>query len=359
MSYQTPGVYVEEVPAEPQPIPGAPTSVTAFIGQAERPSSARLVTSLRDFQRSWPGDSVLGRAVEDYFANGGAVTWIAAVAAVDAHTVRRAAEQLSDDVSLVAVIADPPPDPSVIAAAAAGAARCGAMLLVEKDWADARAAHRALRGGADSELGAAGADVALYWPRLRRRASHAASTGLGAVAGVIASTDLTRGVWAAPAGRDARVWSAEPARTVSSDEQALLTPLGVNVIRHFPGTGTVLWGARTTASDPEWRYIAVRRTARYVERSVARGLDWTVFEPNDQPLWVRVRASVDAFLDELYRRGAFAGGTRDECFFVRCDHTVMTVVDRTNGRLIVEIGLALLRPAEFTVIRVVLTAARH
>jgi Phage tail sheath C-terminal domain len=126
----------------------------------------------------------------------------------------------------------------------------------------------------------------------------------------------------------------------------------VNSIRAFRGHGIRVWGSRTLASDPEWKYVNVRRLVAFLERSLDRGTQWTVFEPNGESLWAQVRSAVGVFLNDLWRQEAFAGGSPGDAFYVRCDRRTMTQDDIDQGRLVMEIGIAPVRPAEFVIIRI-------
>jgi phage tail sheath protein FI len=208
-------------------------------------------------------------------------------------------------------------------------------------------------------------DAALYAPRLLapdplRGGAVAEFAPAGAVAGVIARTDETRGVWKAPAGVEAGLrgavgvtWGGGGA---AGDAEAL-TPAGINALRQArAGAGPVVWGARTLAGGggaaSEWTYLSVRRTALFLEESIEQGLAWTVFEPNGEPLWAAVRIAVGDFLDGLFRAGAFQGASPREAFLVRCDRSTTTEADLMNGQFTVLVGFAPLRPAEFVVLRV-------
>ncbi len=159
-------------------------------------------------------------------------------------------------------------------------------------------------------------------------------------------------MWKAAAGKDATLQNvSELERVLNELETELLTKEGVNCLRAFPA-GRVAWGARTLSDDPEWKYIPVRRLALFIESSIARGLEWAVFEPNNIALWAKVRSSVQLFLQALWRAGALAGITSDKAFFVKVDETTMTQADIDNGRLNVLIGVAPLHPAEFVIIRI-------
>jgi uncharacterized protein len=134
--------------------------------------------------------------------------------------------------------------------------------------------------------------------------------------------------------------------------QDVLNPRGVNVIRRFPGRGIRIWGARTLTSNALWKYISVRRLFIFLERSIYEGTQWVVFEPNDPRLWARVTDTIRLFLRGQWRLGALHGRTEDQAFFITCDERVMSQDDILNGRLICEIGIAPVRPAEFVVFRI-------
>jgi hypothetical protein len=178
----------------------------------------------------------------------------------------------------------------------------------------------------------------------------------GALAGIYARTDVSRGVWKAPAGIDAALRGAVLARTVNESDSARLNPIGVNVLRTLPVIGNVVWGARTLfGADQrasEWKYVSVRRTAFYIETSLADGLGWVVFEPNDEPLWAQIRLNVGAFMQDLFRQGAFQGSTPREAYLVKCDRTTTTQSDIDRGVVNILVGFAPLKPAEFVVIRI-------
>jgi phage tail sheath protein FI len=176
------------------------------------------------------------------------------------------------------------------------------------------------------------------------------------VAGIIARTDGARGVWKAPAGTDATILGASLVTELNDDLNGTLNVLGVNVLRSFPIFGSIVWGARTTdgsdAKASEWKYIPVRRTALYIEESLYQGLKWVVFEPNDFPLWAQIRLNVGAFLNGLFRQGAFAGVTPREAYFVKCDKDTTTQADVDRGIVNILVGFAPLKPAEFVVLKI-------
>lgn len=176
----------------------------------------------------------------------------------------------------------------------------------------------------------------------------------GAVLGRYARTDGTRGVHKAPAGTtDGRLATAVGlAAQYGHADQERLNPLGINVIRRLPGVGQVIWGARTTSSDPEWRYLNVRRLFLFLEGSIRRSTSWTVFEPNDPALWKSLVRNVSAFLRTQWRAGALVGATEADAFFVQCDGENNPPESVLAGRVIIDIGVAPSKPAEFVVFRI-------
>ena len=173
----------------------------------------------------------------------------------------------------------------------------------------------------------------------------------GHVLGVYARVDTERGVWKAPANEILRGVLDLPYQ-VDERTQEVLNPRGVNIIRAFTGRGIRLWGARTLSSDAQWKYVSVRRHFIFLERSIEEGTRWVVFEPNGERLWEQVKDTIRQFLRTQWRDGALMGVKEEQAFFVKCDRSTMTQNDIDNGRLICEIGVAPLRPAEFVILRI-------
>jgi len=173
----------------------------------------------------------------------------------------------------------------------------------------------------------------------------------GHVAGIYARTDIERGVFKAPANEIVR-GALELEFEVTTGAQEILNPRGVNAIRAFPGRGRRVWGARTLSDDSLWKYVNVRRLFIFIEASIFRGTQWVVFEPNNERLWGRVKQTITEFLRTQWRLGALFGATEEEAFFVRVDRSTMTDDDINNGRLIIVIGIAPVRPAEFVIFRI-------
>jgi len=202
--------------------------------------------------------------------------------------------------------------------------------------------------------------AAVYFPTLQipdqLKGNELKSVGAsGTMAGIYARTDADRGVWKAPAGIETGLRNATLPLKLTDLENAALNPIGVNVLRSFPIYGNVAWGARTLeGSDQqasEWKYIPVRRTALYIEESLYQGLKWVVFEPNDEPLWAQIRLNVGAFMQGLFRQGAFAGKTPREAYLVKCDSETTTQADVNLGIVNILVGFAPLKPAEFVIIK--------
>lgn len=247
---------------------------------------------------------------------------------------------------------------ALIAAAAKYCKDKRAMLIVDPKAAwntVAKAVNDVPNIGTNSE------NAALFFPRLRqpnplRDNKLEDFVPCGAVAGIFSRTDAQRGVWKAPAGLDATLVGVPQLTVPMTDrENGQLNPLGVNCLRTMPAAGRVVWGSRTLRGDDrltsEWKYVPVRRTALFIEESLYRALQWVVFEPNDEPLWAQIRLNVGAFMNSLFRQGAFQGSTPREAYFVKCDKDTTTQNDIDRGIVNILVGFAPLKPAEFVVIK--------
>jgi hypothetical protein len=212
-----------------------------------------------------------------------------------------------------------------------------------KEW-------RMTETGYDSKYGA------VYYPWIKVANPLGNGAGIlippsGHIAGIYARSDTQRGVHKAPANEIVQgVMGLEV--QITKSEQDTLNPVGINCIRAFPGRGIRVWGARTLSSDPAWRYINVRRLFNFVEKSIELGTQWVVFEPNDMDLWARIRRDIRAFLTRVWRDGALFGATPDEAFYVKCDEELNPPEVRDAGQVIIEIGLAPVKPAEFVIFRI-------
>ena len=234
-----------------------------------------------------------------------------------------------------------------------------AMLLIDPP-ASWKASSNAVDGVADYP-GVRSKNSAIFFPRLKQ--ANPLKNGIvetfvpsGAMAGLFARTDVERGVWKAPAGLDATLRGVlDLSVNMTDEENGELNPLGVNCLRTFTVGGRVSWGSRTLRGADqladEWKYIPVRRTALYIEESLYQGLQWVVFEPNDEPLWASIRLNVGAFMQDLFRKGAFQGRSPREAYFVKCDKDTTTQTDISLGIVHILVGFAPLKPAEFVIIQ--------
>lgn len=382
-TYQAPGVYVEEVELGAKPIAGVGTSVAAFIGETQTGNAYQdiptLVTSWGDFVakfgRYTDEAPYMAPAVFSFFLNGGTTAYIiktadgtdSAIMGTDGGPGARTGLAALNDIDEVTIVVAPGITASAVVKALI--AHCE----LQKDRIAVLDAAEGITGVTDFTDAATGylndtvsenGYAALYTPWYKSSVEYIDTTDndklktkqifippSGAMAGIYARTDSTRGVFKAPANEQVR-GALELKVAYTKAEQELLNPKGVNCIRAFPGRGILVWGARTTASDALWKYVNIRRLFMFLEESIDEGTQWVVFEPNDQKLWARVTQSIGNFLTTQWREGALMGSTPEEAFYVKCDKETMTQDDIDNGRLICEIGVAPVKPAEFVIFRI-------
>lgn len=369
------------------PINGVATSITAFIGSALRGPTELPgpVNSFADFEQLYGGlwaQSTLGYAVQQFFLNGGSRALIVRVEGdgsggiTDADII--ASLPALDRADLFNLLCIPPlkrhggdvGKPTWDAAIAYAKSR-RAFVIVDpaERWATAGDVLDTVTGVASVVTPADNA--AIYFPRIL--VSDPLNNGQldsfapgGAIAGIFAQADAQRGVWKAPAGIEAVMQGVEGfslgggANTLTDADNERLNPAGINGLRSFIGAGPVVWGARTLkgtdAQASDWKYIPVRRLAYTIEESVVRGIKWATFEPNDQALWAQITLSVNAFMQTLFRQGAFQGTTPSQAYFVKCDNTTTTLADMENGIVNIVIGFAPMKPAEFVMLTIQQTA---
>jgi phage tail sheath protein FI len=355
----------EPVPAQ-QPlsssapaIEGVGTSVAAFLGPTTTGPRDRPVhvTSMAEYERTFGGLDAddTGIAVRLFFENGGRSAYVIRTDAPEGGGLEALAAV--DRFNLLSI-----PGTARLSKAAAARTFGAAATICEENRAfylvDAPASLTQANVTGWKEHLTATANAALYFPGLRvddplNPGQLRDVPASGAVAGLIARTDIQRGVWKAPAGTDADLRAVRSLTgTLSDTDQDHVTGAGINPLRTFPGRGIRVWGARTLASAEatEWKYVPVRRLFLFIEESIDEGTQWAVFEPNDDPLWRAVRSSVESFLLGVYKSGALAGRTPEDAYFVRCDRMTMTQDDIDNGHLICLIGVAPIQPAEFVTI---------
>lgn len=369
-----------------------PTSVTLFVGATAAGPACRPtpIDSLADYERSFGTSPIpvpMHDGVRHYFLNGGAKAIIVSTGTADPANADAIFElhqlalgsvrQTSTHFNLLSL---PPPadrdiDLTVLSEALDLAVENRALLLVDApaSWSDSAqlmpaSVEAGMSAFARTINGIRASHAALYFPQVLD--ADGAAPGItrrcasgGAVAGVIARTDRSKGIWKAPAGIDASLRGISGlAVTLSDAESARLSALGINALRSIPSRGLLVWSGRTMqvdgSGDP-YQYVSVRRLALFIEESLDRGLEWTVLEPSAEPLWSRVRADVSTFFSTLFARGAFPGRTPREAFIVHCGRDTMTADDIASGRLNVQIGFAPLRPGEFVEIGIRKTLDRH
>ena len=372
-----PGVYIEESVSGARSISGASTSVAAFVGSACRGpvNKATRILSFTDYQRRFGGlhpTSEMSFAVFQLFLNGGSEAWVVRVASKTGKATyapdpsSRKGIYALDAVDTFNLLCLPGvTEPATLSDASAYSksrrafliADCRQNLTPEKVAGDAASAP-ALRSD----------HAAIYYPWIKigdplNQGMLRTVSPSGSIAGLYARTDGTRGVWKAPAGTGASIVGAQGVeRELADTEIEVLSRLGVNSIRLLPVGGVVSWGARTlihpSRAASEYKYIPVRRLALFIEESLDRGTTWAVFEPNDEPLWAQLRLHAGAFLQDLFRQGAFQGQIPRDAYFVKCDRETTTQNDISLGVVNIVVGFAPLKPAEFVIIKISQIAGR-
>ncbi|MFI9274878.1 phage tail sheath family protein [Kitasatospora sp. NPDC052896] len=348
-----PGVNIESLGSLSLSVPSGATAVPLFIGD--------FGTAFEGVVRvdSWPALSrvagvgtasgVTGSVLRGYFENGGGLCYLANTAGKTLQEALTAVEAFDDVTILVPLgLWDGGADAAGVTARAvatyAASRRAMAILHADRDH-DPRQARDAARAFKLDD--GQSAHAALYHPWLIPPGNGAQPVPpVGAVAGVWCRVDSERGVWKAPANATVN-GGARPSQAVSDTEQDEAKP--VDVLREFPGQGTLVWGARTlNETDDRWKYISVRRLANSVERDLREAVRVAVFEPNSEPTWEKLRSAADTYLQGVWRQGGLMGNTREEAYFVQIGKGVtMTEEDVKAGRFVLKVGLAAVRSAEF------------
>jgi len=394
-SYQAPGVYVEEVSSGGRPIQAVGTSTAGFVGVAPNPKAypnkARAINNWTQFLKEFTADGAastpLSHAVNGFFANGGGRCYVVNIGSNGVLSGGKEPSGLDvlesvDDISMVAI-------PGYTDAVSYEAALTHCEKLKDRiailDAADpvsdidrlVKVATAPVPGKGDGkqpDTKSADADGGLrprpsasgygafYFPWIVIRdplnpKNLVTVPPSGHMAGIYARTDATRGVHKAPANEAVR-GAVNVTYRLTSEEQGQLNPNGINCIRLFSGDGILVWGARTLADAASpWRYVNVRRLFIMLEQSIARATRGVVFEPNDPSLWKSIRRDVGHFLQLVWRDGALMGATPEEAFFVKCDSETnpQEVIDA--GQVVILIGVAPVKPAEFVIFRIGQTAS--
>jgi len=406
MTTTYPGVYIQEVPSGVRPIESAGTSTAVFIGVTGKKEETakkdaegnpvldgggnpvwvsvtapkakpKLIFKWADYVNEFGGiqspADAMGLAVYNFFLNGGGAAYIAHLKEDEDADYKSVLDSLEKtrDISIVCLPGKTwPANESTLGLAISHAEKMkNRMVIVDMD------SDTTLNEPGDvDELSLSTSEFgATYYPWLEianpfykpadpdtgEGASGAPTLQVapsGFMAGMWAKIDGRRGVWKAPAGVEtALLGVAGVADHVDDAQQGNLNPKGINCIRKLPGFGPVVWGARTlaTKANPEWRYVPIRRTANMIRESIYNNIQWAVFEPNDHRLWSSLRVNIDAFMNGLWRSGAFQGETASDAYFVSCGlGDTMTQDDIDTGKVIVEVGFAPLKPAEFVIVRI-------
>ncbi len=381
--YLSPGVDVEEVPSGAAPIAGVSTSIGGFIGQVAddvttpfRPGrpldpnnivpgdrytvapadTPQLITGWESFKKNFgdfqAGNKTLAHAVYGFFSNGGSRCWITRVTnAADATVVTNALSGFRpiDEITMVAVPGAL--DVNIQTAVIDHSENAGDRFAILDGQRTTTLTPAEIQGTVrDSDYAAMYFPwISLYDPVTKANDFLPPS---GHLAGIYARVDTERGVHKAPANVVIR-GAVGLERRLSKADQDGLNPDGINVIRAFDGNITV-WGARTLGGDAntEWKYINVRRLFLFLRESIDEGTHWVVFEPNTPDLWAKISRNINAFLTNVWRAGALFGNTPQEAFYVKCDEETNPPEVRDLGQVVTEIGVAVVKPAEFVIFRI-------
>lgn len=384
-----PGVCITDVSNGTHCIEGVNTSITAFIGLARNGPTNKSVkiASFAGFEKIFGSirrEYHLGYCVHHFFLNGGTLCYVIRVRSppgrqyVSDNTIlgkpggksRGTGIHSLDSIDYFNILCIPPYNNknsvsnTVYRNALKYCESRRAILLVDPPWKWIKNGRSRIPSTGDVEEVVGSLrhpNAALFYPHLRAQ-DHVDDkirtfVPSGAVAGVIARTDSERGVWKAPAGMNANLKGITKLELKLTDKENVeLNEMGINCLRDMPNAGIVIWGARTLRGSDEfpneWKYIPVRRTALFIEESLFRATRWAVFEPNDEPLWSKIRLQVGNFMHDLFMKGAFHGRKSNEAYLVKCGSDTTTPDDIANGIVNIIVGFAPLKPAEFVIIKI-------
>lgn len=397
-NYQTPGVYVEEIESGSKPIEAGATNIVGFLGVAEKGpvNQATLVTNWTQYTKIFGGlheGGWLGHGVYQFFQNGGTKCYINNLAEpkqkkgeASQKNGDKAAEKADEPISHAKYeVKNPDNIAKLIIGKDEGVGKKSGLHLFDEiqdislicapgvtDPAaqDAILTHceknrfrfavldspETLDGGIDAMPMPRDSIMGAYYFPWVQMYDMVADQNLyvppsGGICGVYGRVDSTRGVHKAPANELFKT-ALGLKYNLTDAEQEMLNPKGINCIRDFPGRGIRVWGARTISSNPEWRYVNVRRLFCMVEQALQNGTNWVVFEPNTRDLWKKITRNITAFLLNIWKSGALFGNTPEEAFYVRCDDELNPPESIDAGYVTIELGLAPAKPAEFVVFRV-------
>lgn len=374
-----PGIYVQEISDKMKTIEAVAKSVTGFIGMAMKGplDQAVEIGSYEDYSDIFGGlmtGSTMSYAVRQYFEHGGKEALVVRIhndAGLEASDYLGNASlntglHAFDEADILNILVVPPPSrsddtpPEVWHEALRLCKRKRSMLIVDPPFS-VTDPSALLTSDIITSIVPRDSQAVLYYPHLLMKDPGQGGTvqafvASGAIAGIWAKTDEDRGVWKAPAGLEAALQGVDDlSYTLTNSENASLNRIGVNCMRDFSYRGKLVWGARTLEGADylasEWKYVPVRRLALHIEESLDRGLAWAVFEPNAEPLWSQLRLHIGNFMQDLFTKGAFAGTTAKEAYFVKTGAETTTQADINRGIVNVMLGFAPLKPAEFVIIK--------
>jgi len=371
--FRTPGGYIQKISSAQKTIVGVSTSTTVLIGTFPkgRQYTPTNIRSLQECDRTFGGlrtNNLSSLVIKQFFDNDGKNLWVISTGT----RFSRTATPLLKGLSLLSKIQSFNilliPETTLLPDGEAAKTfqtavplidQHRAMYLLDPPQQDApRQTVKDLATWFRAQSGIGHPNVILYYPRVQVRSQITSVptvtiSNSGSIAGIMARTDVTRGVWKAPAGNEALLQGiAGLEGRLTSRDITFLTSVNINALKQMTSSAYVVWGARTLSSDPEWKYVSVRRTALFLESSVEQGTAWAVFEPNDEPLWAQLRLSVETFMEGLFRQGAFQGARAQDAYFVKCGRETTTAADQAAGITHILVGFAPLRPAEFVILHI-------
>ncbi|SHK12263.1 hypothetical protein SAMN05216369_0544 [Marinobacter antarcticus] len=358
-------------------ITSLPTSITLFIGMARKGDlgNPTPISNFAQFEQIFGNDAAYGELVSQirqFFLNGGAEAIVVRIAGDDGDTpelvdyanVFNSPESAVEPFNLLVLprgYGQTDDQRQLLwGTASVFCQRRRAFLIVDprEDW---KTVNDVAAGIPGMRIGAVIDHAGIYWPRIKVASAPLPIDPAGTIAGIISRTDTRRGVWKAAAGRDASILGATGLEhVISSAENGVINPQGVNALRQFAG-GAAVWGGRTMAgfdSGDEYKYISVRRTALFIEESLYRGLAFARYEQNDGNLWMVIHGAVGLFMHNLFQQGAFSGTKASDAYFVSCDASTTSQNDIDLGRVNLMVGFAAQRPAEFVILKLRLVAGQ-
>lgn len=371
--FRKPGVYIQETGTTNKTIAGVSTSTTVLIGTLPngRQYTTTHIRSLQELERTTAGlktNNTASLVAKQFFENGGRNLWFISTGIRLSRTAIPFLKGLSllSKIPFFNMLIIPEttllPDreaAKVFQAAVSMIEEHRAIYFLDPPQQDVlRHTVKDLASWFKVQVGIRHPNVLLYFPRIQVRSRIASLAKVtipvsGTMAGLFARLDGTRGVWKAPAGPEATLQGVVGLdQILTSRDTDLLTSANINTLKQIPSSLYVAWGARTLSSDPEWKYVPVRRTALFLESSIQQGTNWAVFESNGEPLWAQIRQSVEMFLEGLFRQGAFQGPRAKDAYFVKCGRETTTSADQTAGIINILVGFAPLKPAEFVVLKI-------